>query len=173
MGASTFRAVRGSLCAWQHPRLQIGSAAVSNHDEAPVSPFDSWRYILRFVSWLAGIFFVVTTSLYVHNALMESGADEAETLLAGEATDEAIKQAYELVSTPHVFAGWHVPAQIFPEAVPALSSLDEEALADVLRPLDAYPEPGGEDLSLSSCEKSPTIASTSSISDIIAAVASS
>ncbi len=104
------------------------------------TPEEGWRYVLRFLANLTGVFGVVSVLLMGYCLYTDSVADEAAALLEGDSpTADALKDAFSLVETPHLLSGWRVPDHIFPRDEPDLLAFDEEELAEAIVALETLP----------------------------------
>ena len=126
--------------------LLDAEAPVSNSDgiEQFKRPADqtSWRYVLRFL--LAGLFITLslTVGLAGYNVFRTSDLEEANEAL-DKGGDGMLHEAYALLSSPHVFGGWHVAEQVIPQD-PELADIREDELfqAAMALPPDAAPFEG-------------------------------
>ena len=102
---------------------------------------DHYIYVLRFLLILAGIFGGTSIVLLGYDFYTTSKAADAAALLEGEPDAEKVKQAFELVETPHLFSGWRVPDQLWDEDHAQLGKFTEDALVKAVLAADADPLP--------------------------------
>ncbi len=120
------------------------SAPDAAHGALPrPTAIETWEYVNRLIIGLFAAGCVVSVAGFTYDLVTRSAAEEARGLVAGETpSPEAIRQAFDLVRTPHVLAGWHGPKSVFPADEPALAAVDEEALALAVSALPAAPPRG-------------------------------
>jgi hypothetical protein len=124
----------------------------SSQDQ-PVTPEESWHYIHRFLIWLVICFGAVTGCLLLYNQVYSAKSDEAAAALTSDADAAAMKSAFELLRSPHLFSGWRVPNELVPGKDPRLSELTEDGLLRAALELPSFPAPKGSVKQLKNCQK--------------------
>ncbi len=90
---------------------------------------EHFKYIRGFLLTLALCFGVIGAILVVYDTMTASRAAEAQAALGDNPDADAMKKAFELIESPHLFSGWRVPERVLPKDDRILGDLDEEALA--------------------------------------------
>ncbi len=91
---------------------------------------EHFRYIRGFLLTLTLCFGLGGIGMIVYDAYTAGVASDAKAALGEEPGPDAIKAAFQIVETPHLFSGWRVPDSILPPGGdPDLSVYDEEVLA--------------------------------------------